>query len=168
MIKDKKMSCIQKLLELKGQQEFMKINSRVVIEIGGKYKEHDYCVVFNESGFRCGYVAITKDSKYFNEDHDFSDIEDQFEVHGGVTHFGKAWKMVNDDVMKMDCGDMWIGFDAAHAGDAEDFSLIKKYFNREKSDFGLGCFLDQIRSKNYMESECKKLIDQIVEGESYE
>lgn len=60
------MSCIPKILELKGTKEFLPIPSlnqqdkytTTVIEGGGNYKGYDYLITFRDMGFRCGYVAL--------------------------------------------------------------------------------------------------------------
>ena len=52
------MSCITQLLEMKGDQPFLKADDSVVIEGGGVYKGYEYLIVFVSYGHRCGYVAL--------------------------------------------------------------------------------------------------------------
>ena len=158
------MTCITKLLELKGDKEFLPINDHIIIEGGGNYKGHDYLITFTEMGFRCGYVAIPPSQTYDSE---------SINCHGGITFEGN--NHAARTVLPVKCDDMWIGFDAGHCDDAKDFTLAKKYFpkNRFIDDraeiFGdLDAKLKQLDSSHsiktyeYMEGECKTIIEQLT------
>ncbi len=171
------MSCITEILKKKGDQEFLSIPSKkqpeqdrgIVIEGGGHYKGYEYLITFNDMGFRCGYVAITQDHPdySFNEEHRYPD----YSVHGGVTFFDESH--LAESILGHSCTDKWIGFDAGHAWDVHDIDCALKYFpnlrptqrdhietmNRIGRMDG-SCVL---RTKEYMEQECKNLIDQIIE-----
>lgn len=130
------MSCIPKILELKGDKEFLPIPSKknsgemvgVVIEDGGHYKGYDFLVTFNDMGFRCGYVALPPD-------HVANSIKEEYpsdyDVHGGITFFDEnhfSESFFGDDA----CKDKWLGFDCGHAGDFNDLEQAKKYFKDNK------------------------------------
>lgn len=155
------MTCIAKLLELKGDKDFILSpkNKDVAIEGGGSYKGYDYLITLNDFGIRCGYVAIPKTHGLYNSDEDYPD----YCVHGGVTFFGEP------HLIESDCGDKWIGFDAAHAYDAHDLKKIEQYFGEQNEsfrfmmsrDYYTACN-DPVRDFDYMETECRNLIDQLI------
>lgn len=189
------MSCIQKILELKGDKEFLAVPSiiemmrGIVIEGGGNYKDYDFLVTFNDMGFRCGYVALPSNHPTNNCDEDYPS---DFEVHGGITffdenHLSEAFFGENA------CKDKWLGFDCGHALDFNDLELAKLYFkDNEKILHGIilsqsikekveqdmerdfpgyivkkkssDCeWKEERRTKEYVISECKRLIDQLIE-----
>ena len=186
------MSCIRKLLDQKGDKEFIKFcipnsgifcdDNYIAVEAGGNYKGLDWCVTFNDKGFRCGYVAVPADHKYANEETCESDLC----VHGGVTYCGRPIVPAGDE----DCGDVWIGFDAYHAFDLRDLSLAMERFpekrdlieymiklekeiddrvNEKMSGYpGIDDWKKEkeirgsVKTLEYIENEGKQLIDQIV------
>jgi hypothetical protein len=151
------MSCITKLLEMKGDKEILPIHAQAVIEGGGTYKGFEYLITFTRHGTRCGYVAL---SNY--GDCNFDDIH----CHGGITfqgndHGAKA-------LLPIPCEDLWIGFDAAHYGDARDIDRTIKYFGElepgiEESYRSLNFPEDIHRTFKYMEQNCFSIIDQLLE-----
>jgi hypothetical protein len=157
------MSCITKLLELKGDKKFISspLQPNIIIEGGGTYKGFEYIVVLNNMAFRCGYVAIPKTHPaYPTEDYNGLDID----VHGGVTFFDEP------HLIESECGDKWAGFDAGHCNDGHDLKAHKEYFGEDDEtnkymcsrDYYKNQDSDRIRTFEYMESECKKMIDQLV------
>ncbi len=175
------MSCIPKILALKGDAEFLMVggaekrilNRGIVVEGGGQYRGYDFIITFTDMGFRCGYVALPPDHKtnQFDKGDDFPN----YHVHGGVTFFDKSHisKAILGETV---CEDKWIGFDAGHYGDLTEKDLALKYFPdmREvqinhlvemSKIFELrddGSFMG-VRTKEFMEQECKNLIDQLIE-----
>lgn len=161
------MSCITKLLEMKGDKEFLPFHSSVVIEGGGTYKDHEFLIAFTYHGSRCGYVAIPSGVKYDS---------DEIQVHGWITFEGKHNGA--KDLLTTPCNDIWIGFDAAHWGDTRDYEKAKKYFGHneeEKIQINLSELLykdvDKLERQDsyfshktfdYMVSECKSVIDQLI------
>lgn len=157
------MSCITKLLEMKGDKKCLPINNRSVIEGGGIYNDYEYLITFTSHGARCGYVAIPE-----GQDYDSSEIS----CHGGLTFEG-------DDhgtkyLLPIPCSDTWLGFDCAHAYDGYDKELAQKYFGKQTfsddfytamSGFGLR---DEVthRTYDYVEKECQSIIDQLM-GQGY-
>ena len=130
------MSCIPRILELKGDKEFLAVPTKteimrgVIIEDGGHYKGYDYLITFNDMGFRCGYVAISPDHPFYNKNlTGYSDNEEDFliDVHGGITFFEKH--SMAELLVKHPCEDKWIGFDCGHAGDLMDLETALKIFS---------------------------------------
>jgi|SRR6185503_1029516 len=146
------MTCITKILELKGDKEFLPVNSRIVIEGGGSYKGIEYLITFTEMGTRCGYVAIS-------EPFDYDDID----CHGGLTFFSQSHSAKK--LLDIACDDIWIGFDAAHAYDGRSKNTVLKYFGETKlSDSFFDCVepFTIHRTYNFMENECQSIIDQLI------
>lgn len=165
------MSCITKLLEMKGDKEILPIHKGCVIEGGGSYKEYEYMIVFIEIGHRCGYVALKeKDTAKFQEEakedeYYYPDIS----CHGGVTFFSESHGA--KDLLPVPCNDFWIGFDAAHSDDIGCFDTARKYFGNESKYDSLEKCYEGLRAfgtithktYDYMEQECKAIIDQLRE-----
>ena len=96
------------------------------------------------------------------------ELEMYFNVHGGVTYAsdGKESKYpVESDLW-------WIGFDCGHAGDAPDLDLVEKLWGddpkiRQRLDFEYEYPLhfddDVLRSNEYVQQECRSLVDQIID-----
>lgn len=118
-----KISTAEELLKLKGDNEFVKINSSTILEGVGNYKSYDYVIVFYDLGHRCGYVNI-KDNDNFNVE--------QIECHGGVTYYERGLHFIDDPV---DNNDYWIGFDCAHFNDLKDLDAFTKCFPSERDDY---------------------------------
>jgi len=153
------MSCITQLLEMKGEREVLPIHRGAVIEGGGCYKGYEYIITFVGRGHRCGYVAVP--------DGDWSD-DDDIDCHGGITfssknHGAKA-------LLPVACNDLWIGFDAAHAWDLPCYETDRKYFlydhdrinSLEECMGELSEMGARHRTYQYMEAECKSIIDQLI------
>ena len=87
-----------------------------------------------------------------------------FNVHGGLTYSdgGKnSHHPVDSDLW-------WLGFDCGHAGDQADYELLNKLWGddeRVKVRLMNPLYLDgdEIRSKEYVEQECRNLVDQIID-----
>lgn len=167
------MSCISEILNLKGDKEFLVLGNpkgfhAFCIENGGEYKGYEYLITMVGRGHRCGYVAIPEDKPINDKgvDYDFG-----YDVHGGITfcdrdHPAKA-------ALSIACTDLWLGFDAAHGHDCVDLVCAEKYFGETQeikymktNDFYRGIEFGEIRTFEYMESECKKLIDQLVQQQA--
>ena len=175
------MSCIPKILELKGDKDFLLAKepyNSIAIEHGGVYKGYDYIITLNDIGIRCGYVAVKHDDPVMQETSDYPD----FDVHGGITFFeqhGFVAKLI-DHV----CEDKWLGFDCGHAGDKWDTTTAQKYFTEGEPARRLHSMIkikeethdtmvmdfpnyrddyEKIRDVSYTEQECKNFIDQLIE-----
>lgn len=118
-------------------------------------------VVFQRLGHRCGYVGVDKTHELYHVD--YQAVED-LDCHGGLTYSGGPGYPVKGDYW-------WFGFDCAHYGDLPDYELAAGYFPDDPEvkllkespwrrfptyDF------EEIRSKEYVELECKKLTAQLA------
>lgn len=158
------MSCITKLLELKGDKETLPVHSGVVIEGGGNYKGYEYLVTFTRYGTRCGYVAIPD-----GNGRDYDDIR----CHGGLTFSGTDHGA--KDLLPTPCNDMWLGFDCAHWGDMRCGETAKKYFPEDEqidmlNDAHIDVHEMELRDPHcshktyeYVEQECHSIIDQLIQ-----
>ena len=148
--------------------------------------EFTYCVLncrvlFLEMGHRCGYVEVTNTPLHGKDysdnlnvninpkslecgkrslitlicwDGDRKSLDILCDVHGGVT-FSRPFEP----------GSWWIGFDCAHYGDAKDITKLAEHFpDREIPQYLIDSNLGGIiRSKEYVEEECKSLALQLRE-----
>lgn len=115
----------------------------------GNHAGHDWVVVHNGIGYRCGYVKVEPGHPWHGADE--NDLACDVTIHGALT-------FAEHDI---ECGKpgaqdsgWWLGFDCAHAGDARDPSLP---FNRILLSFG---DRGEIRSQEYVEAECRGLCEQ--------
>lgn len=169
------MSCITEILKLKGDKEFLPIERAdmtlgIVVEDGGIYKDYEYLVTFNDSGFRCGYVAISETHPIYNSEEEYPD----YDVHGGVTFFDHGH--IVEDILGHMCTDKWIGFDCGHCYDLNDWEQAKKYFKNNEYISKKIIKIQEIRNhfedkepriknrtKEYVIEQCKHLIDQLIQ-----
>ena len=161
------------------------------IEINEKYKGYEYLVYATPMGHRCGYVKIPKKHYLYGKSYyeqlniKFGEIAHQpagkrnpitlllssnlkpednismdllFDVHGGITFSGEGASTY------FNRKGWWIGFDCAHSGDKPDYELMSVRHKHSYENIGIGCGVGcgEIRSKEYVEQECKNLIDQII------
>ena len=88
-----------------------------------------------------------------------------FNVHGSLTYSdGNGNYPVESDLW-------WLGFDCGHYGDGKDLDLVESYWGdkeyiQKRLEIERQYYSDYpIRSKEYVESECRSLVDQIMELE---
>lgn len=125
-----------------------------------EYKGFPCVILFMPTGYRCGYVGIPKDVKIDTE---------SIECHGGIAYN-------SDHLYHQERKDLcWIGFDCAHCFDGFDVETAKKIFSDEldvmeqialleSTGYFAVCNEDNpIRSLEYCEGECKKIVNQVVE-----
>lgn len=132
------------------------------------YKGFPCVVLFQPLCHRCGYVGLPKGHPLYNVDYAEIDID----CHGGLTY-------ASDELSGVDIPDTWwIGFDCAHAGDRQDLETGKLYFKDDPERLKTIEILERteekfdkrypnapkesIRTKEYVENECKKIVDQLV------
>jgi len=120
------------------------------------------CVVLGlKMGHRCGYVAIPTDSEKYSEDYNSIDIE----CHGGLTY----GCVDNKYPVETKTPTAWIGFDCAHCWDKRDIDLMRELGADDKYiDMMTQMFEDpyaEVRTAEYCEEECKRIVDQILEAE---
>jgi hypothetical protein len=113
----------------------------------GVHEGFEWEVTSNRMGYRCGYVRIPAGHPWHGKDYD--DVEPYPDVHGGLT-FARP---------DADCGKggedsaWWLGFDAAHAGDAPDPGLPG--YRKVLAEMG-----GVIRTTAYVEAQCRALAGQ--------
>ena len=91
-----------------------------------------------------------------------------FNVHGGLTYSRDGNYPIESDLW-------WFGFDCAHYNDGKDLDLVEKYWGddprikeRLKIDREFSSYYEDnpIRSNEYVEDECKALVEQIIKLDS--
>lgn len=173
------MSCITEILKLKGDKDaLIPEGNWIAVEGGGTYKNHEYLIVLNTNGHRCGYVAIQPDHPfsqtpeeersfmggrpYKHYDYDSLNIN----CHGGLTFMSPKHGL--KDLLTVPCNDMWIGFDCGHHGDRCDTEAFKKYYGEdlydEKESFfnAMNSYDATAKGFHYVEKECQYIIDQLL------
>lgn len=179
------MSCITEILRIKGDKEvLLPLNKNgepwIAVEGGGKYKEYEYLIVLNQNAHRCGYVAIPPNHpandvgtriNTYTEDEEFNYDELDIDCHGGLTFGGNHHGL--KELLSVPCTDNWIGFDCGHCYDHCDSDAFIKYYGEEKakekeSFFNVSMIEigGSVKSFEYVERECKKIINQLIEKES--
>lgn len=127
-----------------------------VVEKQFQYKGHDCICVFTRNGYRCGYVSTTLRRHY-----------DDFDIdcHGGLTFSGALPEAYEPKEA------FYIGFDCGHCDDGLDTKLAYEYglideTEREYFEESFGYLSDYpVRDVDYVENECKKIVDQLEELE---
>lgn len=148
----------------------------------GEHLGFEWEIVHNGRGNRCGYVKVLPGHPWFGKSyscshdwhydgvpHECNDFDAN--VHGGITFadYGKECATHG----KAD--EWWVGFDCAHAGDAQDFDLPwtrygadeqhakdrEREFNREMIGFG-----DTVKDTEYVKAECISLCEQASQADT--
>ena len=135
-----------------------------------EYQGFPCVVLFMPAGYRCGYVGLPKGNKYYKKKVDDIPVD----CHGRLT-YSKNHLFGQDDK-----DTWWIGFDCGRFTDGIDKDTFNKLYEEEllsmppvewracMMDFdrgwevGRGC---PVRTQEYVESECRKIIDQILRNE---
>lgn len=119
----------------------------------GVHAGHEWAVVHNDMGYRCGYVKVEPGHPWYGK---YDEID--CSVHGGLTFA--------DPDMSCDKGGpdngWWVGFDCAHSGDAPDPELVtaanmSRASFRERFDHG---GYDSVKGQKYVENQCRSLCEQ--------
>lgn len=139
------------------------------IESNFHYKGYECMVVMTPMWHRCGYVKLPSGHKY--EDVLYDDIT--IDCHGGLTW---SASYVPDQERS---NNWWIGFDCGHAFDAKDYDTALAYFANDfdtveqlnyvrniEQECGIGVhFPTIIRTQEFCEEECRKIVDQLISGD---
>lgn len=134
-----------------------------------EYRGLPCVVLFMPMGYRCGYVGLPKNNKYYKKKYD--DIP--ADCHCGLTYSEPGLFGQNDS------DTWWIGFDCGHCFDGIDIESFEKYYMDELKSkavdtqrsamigayqmYGI-CKEYPARTQEYDENECRKIVDQIVGG----
>ena len=135
-----------------------------------EYKGFPCVVLFMPMGYRCGYVGLLKGNKYCKKKYDDIPVD----CHCGLTYSKPGLFGQNDN------DTWWIGFDCGHLCDGIDIESFEKYYMNELKSKAVDtqraamlgvyqmyriCNEYPVRTQEYVENECKKIIDQIVGDE---
>ena len=134
-----------------------------------EYKGLPCVVLFMPMGYRCGYVGLPKSNKYYKKKYDDIPVD----CHCGLTYSEPRLFGQNDN------DTWWIGFDCGHCRDGLDSKAFYSYYDDDLKTMepisrnvymdGLGRMFDicseySVRTQEYVENECGKIVDQIVGG----
>lgn len=130
-----------------------------------EYRGFPCVVLFQKMGHRCGYVGLPKENLYYKKDYEKINVL----CHGGLTYASEKLPMQDDK------DTWWIGFDCAHFFDRPDFNSARKYFADDKETmeridrYEADCirigYGGEVRTQEYVENECRKIVDQLIEGD---
>ncbi len=148
-------------------------NTGYIIERCAIYDGFLSFVVFNETGYRQGYVTIPCDHALYEANS--SDNFINFQIHGGVDYSRFSPELVMSAInvfnrrnkIQIDPNKQstWaIGFSCGHFGDAVDYEKLKKWFP-ESEYIKLNCQSGRhgmIRSAEYVDRQCKILAYQLA------
>lgn len=162
------MSCITEILKRKEVDPIL-VPDLVYIESGGEYKNYEYLVTFNTVGHRGGYVAVPRNHPHYKKQYDT--LRHLLDVHGGVEFFSKSKRA--EVYLGHPCPEKWVGFSAGHIFDARDIECTKKYFPNDplsrcpeiEDAWSRLKRKTVLRTNEFMENECKRLIDQLIVAE---
>ena len=118
----------------------------------------------NEEVGKRGIIPLM--CQYFSdEDNANVKVDLYFNVHGGITFTG--------DEHPVECELWWLGFDCGHYNDGKDYDKLEQLWgdnkgiqyiiNNEKAHQIFDSY--QIRELDYVQQECRNLVDQIIELE---
>lgn len=154
------------------------MSKRYIVESDFMYDGIRCVVVLQSVGHRCGYVGIPEGHPlyclhYMDELIDLGEAGDpltvleKFVVHGGITYAGgESCYPIKSDLW-------WFGFDCSHYADLPDYESAKKAFSdddlimdslrvKEEIEGAYGHYkLAEVRTKEYVEEQCKRLAEQL-------
>lgn len=160
---------------------------RFIIESDFMYKDYRCITTFTKGGFRCGYVGVPKKSKLYGKNYSdcldvkFEDIDNRKVDKVGIiplliaalndseyvpldVYFNVHWSLTfaGDNHPVEDSELWWLGFDCGHAEDGIDTKKVEEIWGEEINPL----YFDwEVRSLEYVQQECKNLVDQIIEYE---
>ena len=127
------------------------------------------CGIVYANGLWCGYVGLPENNKYYKKKYDDIPID----CHCGLTYSKPGLFGQNDN------DTWWIGFDCGHFFDGIDKDTFNKLYEKEMlkmnpveyraymMNFDCMCEINReypIHTQEYVENECRKIVDQIVGG----
>ena len=143
------------------------MSKRAHVESRFEYKGYPCVVILMWHGHRCGYVGIKNFlGKGLEEARKLRLIQYyDIECHGGITY--RDTTLFGQD----DKNTYWIGFDCAHWQDLPDVGKMIEVFgdtaNLEfaKRELSERRVIGKIWTKEDVEAECRKIVDQLIEYE---
>lgn len=129
------------------------------------HKGYPCVILFMPMGYRCGYVGILPKHKYYNVDFDNIPIN----CHCGLTYSSSDLHWQNEE-------NIWrIGFDCGHCCDGFDTEKVKELYAKDENVMSQFAVMQDyykiqnesspVRSLEYVEEECKKIVEQLIEVE---
>ena len=134
-----------------------------------EYKGFPCVILFMPMGYRCGYVGLPKENRYYKKKYDDIPVD----CHCGLTYSGgRLFGQSDKDTW-------WIGFDCGHFCDGIAIGSFKKYYMDELKSKAVDTQLSAILgmhqmykinneypvcTQKYAENECRKIVDQIDGG----
>lgn len=134
-----------------------------------EYKGFPCVVEMQIMAFRTGYVGLPKGHKYYGVD--YRDIT-SIDCHGGLSYSDS--NIISNLVDQIEEDYWWIGFDTAHGDDGFDYETAIKLFREEPDTIEIiqkvqskksDVVFEEPRSLEYCESECRKIVDQLLSME---
>ena len=140
--------------------------NRVHLEKLFEYKGYKCACTFTASGHRCGYVAINSEHPYYRKDF-YDDGPNEIKCHWGLTYAGDS-----DHFCKDDKSLWWFGFDCAHYKDGIDYETAKRYGLISEKEYLIGREFSVamndgalIKTQEFVEENCKMIVEQFIEVE---
>lgn len=127
-----------------------------------EYKGYICLILFMPQGYRCGYVALTKTSRFYKKGY----YEIPVCCHGGLT-YAESFLRCHEGIKEI----WWIGFDTGHCMDAMDYETAYKYFADypeiiKQLDITKNIFFrsseSEVRTLEYCKYECENIVKQII------
>lgn len=138
--------------------------SKPIQEERFEYKGFPCVILFQSMGFRCGYVGLPKDNQYYGKEYDGIPVN----CHCGLTYSSSTLFHQEEK------NTWWIGFDCGHACDGFDIDKLKEYYADDDEVTRMINYMHSYhtmmnedydyRTLDYVKEECKKIVDQLVEG----
>jgi len=127
-----------------------------IVESDFYYKGYEIICTFTGLGHRCGYVVIPKGHRLYGMD--ISKVNELIQGYCGIT-----WADYGRPCHK---NDEWvIGFDCGHICDAPDEEAFWKYYPDAEPDSLPDYRFEYatVKSQVFVESECRSIVNQIIE-----
>lgn len=130
-------------------------------EVVSNYRDIDYITKLFEDGHRTGYVRLNQEQYETIKKQYEENLDTCIDCYGGVTFIEE----VNDSLYLPD--GYWVGFDTAHCDDAPDLEKVKEIFPNQNEEMRKIYFMmvnhgGVIKTKQFVEDECKYIIDQLL------
>lgn len=124
-----------------------------IVEFDRNYKGLRLVGIFGDRGYRCGYVGVPKENKYYGKDYMNMDF---ISCHGGLT-FSSG---IENSTYPISSNLWWFGFDCIHLGDGTDVELVEKIFHKPIVD---NLFDDDyVISQSEVMSNCTSIARQLL------
>ena len=124
-----------------------------IVEFDRNYKGLRLIGIFGDRGYRCGYVGVPKENKYYGKDYMDMDV---ISCHGGITFSSST----ENSTYPISSNLWWFGFDCIHYGDGTDAELVEKIFHKPIVDEMFEC--NYVISQSEVMSNCTSIARQLL------